>query len=557
MIFFHMKNDTIHTGGIRKNSTFNTAFKPRAMKSSLTTLLLLLCSCITLTAQQFDWVTNYEVRYQFSPGVPRQNLCKGNNSEIWTARNDSIVSAGSMKAFGTQLIERRSQNGNVLQTIQLGTEAHIVDMIVDPNDQLFIAGYFINILDIDGQDTLQHSGGVLVDDPFLLCFAANGNLLWKRNLNAGLTNDVLLYRLALSPNGWVYYARTNFTDGYICRLDTNGHDAAQVVLGNVRTIGDIAFDPNGNLFVAGGTGNGAPFTAGGLSVNVPDSYMMFLLRLNNMGLGSWVHFAHDITFQTPHLTTDAFGNAYIAGELFDTLSWGNLQFQGPDWVYDFFLAKVDSNGTFLWGKEAPNPTGGIVGDFQLANFRSINADPNGNIVLCGNQRGSIDWGFGIQTSNPILSQYNLGIVYFDASGQTQWAKNITDSSAYKQMHQVMHQDGNWYFSASLTQSPNITFDTINIALPYFQNALFARISNTTTGIEETATDNLSLYPNPGTGIFQLPNHIRPQSPICVYNTEGRLVKQVPMTEKQIDLRQFPKGMYLINCEGLQTKIILE
>jgi hypothetical protein len=226
-------------------------------------------------------------------------------------------------------------------------------------------------------------------------------------------------------------------------------------------------------------------------------------------------------------------------------------------VYDFFLAKVDSSGTFLWGKEAPNPTGGIVGDFQLANFRSINADPNGNIVLCGNLRGSIDWGFGIQTSNPILSQYNLGIVYFDASGQTQWAKNITDSSFYKQMHQVMHQDGNWSFSASLTQSPNITFDTINIALPYFQNALFARISNTTTGIEETATDNLSLYPNPGTGIFQLPNHFRPQSPICVYNTEGRLVKQVPITEKQIDLRQFPKGMYLINCEGLQTKIILE
>lgn len=527
------------------------------MKSSVTFLLVLLCNCINLTAQQFDWVTNYEVRYQFSPGVPRQNLCKGNNSEIWTARNDSIVSAGSMKAFGTQLIERRSQNGNILQTIHLGTEAHIVDMVVDPNDQLFIAGYFINVLDIDGQDTLQHSGGVLVDDPFLLCFASNGNLLWKRNLNAGLTNDVLLYRLALSPNGWVYYARTNFTDGYICRLDTNGHDAAQVVLGNVRTIGDISFDPNGNLFVAGGTGNGAPFTAGGLSVNVPDSYMMFLLRLNSMGQGSWVHLAHDITFQTPHLTTDAFGNAYIAGELFDTLSWGNLQFQGPDWVYDFFLAKVDSNGTFLWGKEAPNPSGGIVGDFQLANFRSINADPNGNIVLCGNQRGSIDWGFGIQTSNPILSQYNLGIVYFDASGQTQWAKNIIDSSSYKQMHQVMHQDGNWYFSASLTQSPNITFDTINIALPYFQNAVFARISNTTIGIEETATENMSLYPNPGTGIFQLPNHIRPQSPICVYNTEGRMVKQVPITEKQIDLSQFPKGMYLINCEGLQTKIILQ
>ena len=527
------------------------------MKSSVTFLLVLLCSCISLTAQQFDWVTNYEVRYQFSPGVPRQNLCKGNNSEIWTARNDSIVSAGSMKAFGTLLIERRSQNGNILQTIHLGTEAHIVDMVVDPNDQLFIAGYFINVLDIDGQDTLQHSGGVLVDDPFLLCFASNGNLLWKRNLNAGLTNDVLLYRLALSPNGWVYYARTNFTDGYICRLDTNGHDAAQVVLGNVRTIGDISFDPNGNLFVAGGTGNGSPFTAGGLSVNVPDSYMMFLLRLNSMGQGSWVHLAHDITFQTPHLTTDAFGNAYIAGELFDTLSWGNLQFQGPDWVYDFFLAKVDSNGTFLWGKEAPNPSGGIVGDFQLANFRSINADPNGNIVLCGNQRGSIDWGFGIQTSNPILSQYNLGIVYFDASGQTQWAKNIIDRSSYKQMHQVMHQDGNWYFSASLTQSPNITFDTINIALPYFQNALFARISNTTIGIEETATENMSLYPNPGTGIFQLPNHIRPQSPICVYNTEGRMVKQVPITEKQIDLSQFPKGMYLINCEGLQTKIILQ
>lgn len=255
------------------------------MKSSVTFLLVLLCNCINLTAQQFDWVTNYEVRYQFSPGVPRQNLCKGNNSEIWTARNDSIVSAGSMKAFGTQLIERRSQNGNILQTIHLGTEAHIVDMVVDPNDQLFIAGYFINVLDIDGQDTLQYSGGVLVDDPFLLCFSSTGNLLWKRNLNAGLTNDVLLYRLALSPNGWVYYARTNFTDGYICRLDTNGHDTAQVVLGNVRTIGDISFDPNGNLFVAGGTGNGAPFTAGGLSVNVPDSYMMFLLRLNNMGQG--------------------------------------------------------------------------------------------------------------------------------------------------------------------------------------------------------------------------------------------------------------------------------
>lgn len=526
------------------------------MNTSITSLLLLVSSYLTVSAQQFDWVTNHEVQYQFSPGIPRHSLCKGNNGEIWTARVDSIVWTGSMRAFGTQIIERRNQNGSILQTIQLGPESHIVDMITDQNDQLYIAGYFSDTLDINGQDTLQHSGGVLWDDPFLLCFAANGNLLWKRNLNAGLTNDVLLYRLALSPNGWVYYARTNFTDGYICRLDTNGQDAAQVVLGNVRTIGDFSFDPNGNLFVAGGTGSGAPLTAGGLSVTVPESYMMYLLRLNSMGQGTWVHLAHDVTFQTPHLTTDAFGNAYIAGELFDTLSWGNLQYQGPDWVYDFFLAKVDSNGTFLWGKETPNPTGGIVGDFQLANFRSISSDPYGNIVLCGNQRGSIDWGNGIQMTNPVLSQYNLGIVYINSAGQTQWAKSITDTSAFKQMHQVMHQDGNWYFSASATQSPLIAFDTINLALPYSQNALFARISNSTTGLPETTDDEFNLFPNPGTGIFHLPNHIRPQSPIGVYNAEGRLVKQFPNTEKQIDLRQLPKGMYLIHCDDLRTKIIL-
>lgn len=508
-------------------------------------LFILLLSYIPAAAQQsFNWVQNHQINYSFNPGIPKTLSCKGVNTEVWFAYYDSVYSSWSLDPLGNITLNRMNTAGTVLQTYQIGPRAMIHDMITNQNGELMVIGAFIDTLFINQSDTLMNTAVALNLEPFLICFDVAGQVKWKHNLGVGLTTSFISPTLEMSPSGEIYYSYTDFSTGYIIHIDNNGLPIGQVVVDGIRTIGDFGFTPTGGLFVTGATGNGSVFSIGALAAPVTESYMLYIAYVNPIGNGQWVHLAHDVTFQFPQLVTDPLGNAYVCAALLDSLTWGNFHLNGPDWVYDYFLAKVDSNGLFQWVKEGQNPTGGIVGDFGPAATRSIACDAQGRVMLCGIQRGSVDWGNGFVATTGFTSLGNLTAVLFDATGTTQSLKMAMGSQT-KSVHSIIQENDAFYVTGTSTTDPGVMFDTIQVDFLYNQNAFITRIGATPVGTFEPQENETTIFPNPGSGVFQIPQHWADQYPIEILDLSGHMVDRLTTANTTINIQRLAKGMYVL------------
>ena len=535
-------------------NSFVYLFKNTSMKNFLLSILLL--SCNLGSAQTFEWVAQKQVKFSFNPSMPHSILRAAGNGQCWSVSTDSGSTIYGSELYGIVSLDLIDAGGNLVTTHRLGPEVSIYDIAADQNGKLYVAGSFMGTNHIDQQDSLLNTGIGLNTDPFLICFNANGTIKWKRNLGGGL-GSATLHTLAVAPSGEAYFSLYNFTDASINHLDSAGNSIGQIVIDGVRGIGDFCFDPWGNLYVTGPTQAGT-FSIGNYSATINEPYAIYITRLNASGQVSWAHFGHDVTFQMPSVVADGAGNAYIAGDLMDSLTWGNHHLSGPDWVYDFWLTKVDSLGNFLWAKEGPNPVGSITGDFQRGTGRSVACDLNGNVMLAGNLRGSIDWGNGVTVTNPVIQYSNLHVVLFDAAGNAQWAKNVTDSS-YANMNGIIEMDGDLYFSASHNGPGNLLFDTINVNFNYPQNTLVAKIdAPAVTGIDqisETTNANI-VFPNPAHTMTMIPSDWLNNSPIALFSIDGKLLKSYVPVDAGLDVSGFPAGLYLLKNQRSVIKLIL-
>ncbi|MBL7923548.1 MAG: T9SS type A sorting domain-containing protein [Bacteroidia bacterium] len=526
------------------------------MKKILFTLTFFIsCFCY---AQNFDWVRPNPVNYNMNPSYVHTRICPAPGNTLWEARMDSAAIAFGADLHGKQMLENLDASGTLISSLTLGPEVFIDDMICDPNGRLYIAGTFMNTLFIGNADTLSNTQPGLNADPFIICLDANGGLVWKRNLGTVPINSIRITSLALSPSGVVHYALNGWSWGAIVGLDNSGQDAGQVVIDGANTIGDFGFDPWGNIFVSGATGL-TNFSIGSFSTFAPEAYMIYIARINTSGQASWVHFGHDVTFQFPNVETDGLGNAYVAATLMDTLTWGNFHLNGPDWSYDFWLVKIDSSGNFIWAKENNPPIGSGLGDFQQGKNRFIASDQAGNIMMCGNLRGTINWGNGLVISNSPVSQTNLHAVLFDPMGNALWAKNVS-GTAFKEMNDVIHLNGHWYACGNHNTDSNILFDALSINFPDPQNSFVTRIGTTgTTGIpqEEMNSSTAPLYPNPSRDFTGIPEHWLTGGPLEIFNAEGTLIQRFLPKQKIISLAGLSSGMYLLRCQGETQRLVIE
>jgi hypothetical protein len=66
-------------------------------------------------------------------------------------------------------------------------------------------------------------------------------------------------------------------------------------------------------------------------------------------------------------------------------------------------------------------------------------------------------------------------------------------------------------------------------------------------------ENLVIYPNPSSGVFQLSNQVNwLESKICVYNQEGKQVYSGSISDQPIDLLFLGSGIYYLTVEKVNT-----
>ncbi len=163
-----------------------------------------------------------------------------------------------------------------------------------------------------------------------------------------------------------------------------------------------------------------------------------------------------------------------------------------------------------------------------------------------------------------------------------WSKYKDESGAFTPSGYVIYRrtaSTAWSIiyttSGNVTTYNDITAPTgaeyvVGVALPFDCDSLsqskgkgngsmsFSNIRGLSTSIGEIQLEtNISIYPNPSTGIFQIRSNLD-ITEISVYNTFGQLILSTT-NENKIDLSEYPKGVYyatMITTFGQSTKRLL-
>ncbi len=189
----------------------------------------------------------------------------------------------------------------------------------------------------------------------------------------------------------------------------------------------ISVDPQNNFIVTGEFDNTADFDpdSNQLNITTKGKYDIFIQKINENGQLIWVHTIGGTQIDGgTHVTTDKFGNIYVAGIFSGTVDFdpGSSVFNLTSNGYiDVFALKLDSSGNFIWAKSA-----GGTGFDRAAHME---VDINGNVYLLGNFENTVDFNPGSAVLNV---SSNGGTDYFlqkfDSSGTFQWVKTFGSSS---------------------------------------------------------------------------------------------------------------------------------
>ncbi len=177
----------------------------------------------------------------------------------------------------------------------------------------------------------------------------------------------------------------------------------------------VATDSNGNLYVTGTTSG----SLNGPNKGSSDVWVTKFDSNGNQVLAKQFGSADgDIAYE---ITTDKYGNFYLAGSTSGSFVAGNNSPAGTDaWV-----AKYNKNGKKLWGRQVgENSTRGDFG-FSTSGF-GLQVDDGGNVYLSGltiNDNDPENGGKGI-LDFPV--EDDSWVIKFDRNGNQQWFTKIVD-----------------------------------------------------------------------------------------------------------------------------------
>lgn len=525
------------------------------MKQLSSSIICFLLFPALSSAQSFQWVYSNEANYNQNPALPTNMVCTSNAGKVYDVYfyGDKFVYGSDI--YGTDHVDCYTTDGDLQWTITLGSRALANRTVADDNGNLYIFGSFMKSLVIDGSDSLENTGSNFSVNLFLLCIDPNGNLVWKRNLSEDHPDYYIPGAIALDHDQKLWYALSDFSGSIINETDASGNDLTSYYLAGSKMIGGISFDAQHNLFVAGAT-TAPTLTVVNLDVNVPEPYMMFVARINAAGEGSWAELASDVTFQRPEVKADNSGNAFVSGTLMVATSFGSVSFMPPQWVYDVFLTRVDSNGNFLWGVQAPQDPGGITGDFARGVNSFITIDAENHVYLTGDTRGTLDWGNGVMSEATSISLTSLTIISFDENGTALWARN-GGSEEFNQASAIAINDaGEIFFSAAITG--NASFDTISVNNGGDFASVIGKLDpGVATSASNFVTDDLiHIYPNPFTQTFQVAFNLpagKSSVELIVFDLAGKEMErhELPAHETILSLSaaDYTAGVYLLEVRS--------
>ncbi|HRP01113.1 MAG TPA: T9SS type A sorting domain-containing protein [Candidatus Kapabacteria bacterium] len=225
---------------------------------------------------------------------------------------------------------------------------------------------------------------------------------------------------------------------------------------------DIAINQNGEVFLTGYFFAKAYF--GNYQITSFGNSDIFVAKLDSNGNWLWVKNADGDGFDRANSITADNNYCYISGNYESSITFANttLTSQGSK---DIFVAKIDKNGNWKWAKSA--------GSSSTDDSYNINFDANKQkLIITGYFSSTATFGLISLTSAGSRDPY---VAKIDTNGNWIWAKR-TGSSNSDEISTSVVDDNNDIFVAGF-YSKTFKIDTTNLAIPTNRDIWIAKLDS--------------------------------------------------------------------------------
>jgi gliding motility-associated-like protein len=324
---------------------------------------------------------------------------------------------------------------------------------VGPDDNAFAVGDFENGVNLGGT-TYEGSGS------FLIKLSKDGTMLWHKVVRYGPGEVRSLRKVQTDAGGNAYIAgifpqavtvdgvSLSFGysyNGFVAKFNPQGQIQWAKVVGNVKEFIDMKVNANGQILLYS-------MQAGNVAVNT-SSFATGLnstgVMLTSQGALLWAKPLGNLNGYTTWpraCAIDDNGNAYLHGIFSGTLTVDGHQVASSGGNHNFFVAKIDAQGTCEWItsvdrkvpaiNETDSPPNGL-----MVERGALDADEDGNIYL-----GGYSW-TGIKVGSLSLSEEGTCIIKFDGTGRAVWIK-LGETASRSTIGNLVVNEGKIYVSGT-------------------------------------------------------------------------------------------------------------
>lgn len=318
----------------------------------------------------------------------------------------------------------------------------IYQTIINNSGEIYLAGSFTGTIDFDSgeEEYLLTSFGDY--DAFILKLNADANFIWAKQIGGTGTDYIRgldldengnIYCIGAFSNvadmdpsdGNVYYTSHGGLDVYVAELDVNGEYVWSGHIGG--TVDDngvnVEISSSGNIYLSGyflGTADFNPLETEAFNLTA-SGQAVFVEKLNPNHDLLWAKTMGGPGFDyCQDLCLDENENIYTTG-----MFAGAADFDPGDGTFylnavgdrDIFVSKLNSDGEYVWAVSMGGP--------EVESGQSIVYDDVSNIYICGNFKGTVDFGPNTETYYMTSNGDNdIFIEKLSTEAEFQWMKQI-------------------------------------------------------------------------------------------------------------------------------------
>ncbi|MCK5050684.1 MAG: SBBP repeat-containing protein [Candidatus Cloacimonetes bacterium] len=245
------------------------------------------------------------------------------------------------------------------------------------------------------------------------------------------------------------------SDIFVAKMDANGNWLWATQAGGISSNYGyaIAIDDNGNSYVTGLFGG--TITFGSYSLTSSGNWDIFIAKIDSNGNWLWATKAGGVSNDGGYvITIDDNGNSYVTGWFYSYLATFGPYSLTSSGSSDIFVAKMDANGNWLWAKQA----GGISCDYGYG----ITTDDNGNSYVTGCFADTATFGSYSLTSS---GYQDVFVAKMDANGNWLWATKAGGTFDDKGNGITLDDAGNSYVTGWFYET--VTFGSYSLTSSYW------------------------------------------------------------------------------------------